>query len=162
MTDTRHPSTTIARAQDGTAPACQRTGDGYPLVLLAGQANNHHWWDAVRADFHATHSTITLDHRGTGESDKPQGPYSTRQFADDVIAVLDHLGVERADVHGTSMGGRVAGGTPSGGGWPPATPAGCDTSSWAAPPPAVRTPSSGTPPYDGPWPKPTRKPPAAH
>ncbi|RZS32645.1 alpha/beta hydrolase family protein [Herbihabitans rhizosphaerae] len=30
------------------------------------------------------------------------------QFAGDVIAVLDHLGVERADVYGTSMGGRVA------------------------------------------------------
>ncbi|GHI03963.1 alpha/beta hydrolase [Streptomyces cellostaticus] len=108
MTDTRHPSASIARAQDGTALACQRQGAGHPLILLAGQANNHHWWDGVRADFHATHSTITLDQRGTGESDKPQGPYSTRQFADDVIAVLDHLGIERADVYGTSMGGRVA------------------------------------------------------
>lgn len=99
---------TIAHAQDGTALACQRRGDGYPLVLLAGQANNHHWWDGVRADFHDTHSTITLDTRGTGASGKPQGPYSTRQFAADVIAVLDHLGIERADVYGTSMGGRVA------------------------------------------------------
>ncbi|MFJ9743445.1 alpha/beta fold hydrolase [Streptomyces sp. NPDC101166] len=108
MTDTGQPSTAIARAQDSTALACQRMGDGYPLVLLAGQANNHHWWDRVRADFHATHSTITFDMRGTGGSGKPQGPYSTKQFADDVVAVLDHLSIERADVYGTSMGGRVA------------------------------------------------------
>ncbi|MDH6622627.1 pimeloyl-ACP methyl ester carboxylesterase [Streptomyces sp. LBL] len=97
-----------ARAQDGTALAYQLQGDGFPLVLLAGQANNHHWWDGVREDFCATHSTITLDYRGTGASDKPEGPYSTRQFAEDVLTVLDDLGIERADVYGTSMGGRVA------------------------------------------------------
>lgn len=108
MNDTGPRSTAIARAQDGIALSYQRQGSGYPLVLLAGQANNHHWWDAVRGDFHATHSTITLDQRGTGDSDKPRGPYSTQQFAEDVIAVLDHAGVERADVYGTSMGGRVA------------------------------------------------------
>ncbi|MDP4503607.1 alpha/beta fold hydrolase [Nonomuraea turcica] len=99
---------THARAQDGTVLAYQRHGVGRPLVLLAGQANNHHWWDGVRQDFHATHSTITLDYRGTGDSGKPDGPYSTRVFADDVIAVLDDLGIDRADVYGTSMGGRVA------------------------------------------------------
>ncbi|GAB7105383.1 alpha/beta hydrolase [Streptomyces phaeofaciens JCM 4814] len=108
MTDSGHRLDTVAHAQDGTALACQLRGQGYPLVLLAGQANNHHWWDRVRADFHAGHCTITLDQRGTGAGDKPEGPYSTRQFADDVIAVLNRLGIERADVYGTSMGGRVA------------------------------------------------------
>jgi 3-oxoadipate enol-lactonase len=83
-------------------------GDGDPLVLLAGQANNHHWWDPVREDFDTSRTTITLDYRGTGGSDKPDEPYSTQGFADDVVAVLDDLGVERADVYGTSMGGRVA------------------------------------------------------
>lgn len=79
-----------------------------PLLLLAGQANNHHWWDPIRADFHPAHRTITMDYRGTGESDKPDEPYTTRGFADDAIAVLDHLNIDRADVYGTSMGGRVA------------------------------------------------------
>lgn len=78
MNDSGPQLTAIARAQDGIALAYQRRGDGYPLVLLAGQANNHHWWDGVREDFHTTHSTITLDQRGTGDSDRPQGPYSTR------------------------------------------------------------------------------------
>jgi pimeloyl-ACP methyl ester carboxylesterase len=99
---------THTRAHDGTVLAYQRHGGGRALVLLAGQANNHHWWDGVRQDFHATHSTITLDYRGTGDSGKPDGPYSTPVFADDMVAVLDDLGIDRADVYGTSMGGRVA------------------------------------------------------
>lgn len=72
--------------------------------------------------------------RGTGESGKPQGPYSTRQFADDVVAVLDHLSIERADVYGTSMGGRVAGGTPWGEGGRPSPGPG------AAPRPGLHLP----------------------
>ncbi|MFD8088888.1 alpha/beta fold hydrolase [Streptomyces malaysiensis] len=99
---------TYAIAPDGTRIAYQLRGQGAPLVLLAGQANNHHWWDAVRGDFHPARATLTLDYRGTGDSDKPDTPYSTGLFAQDVIAVLDELGIDRADVYGTSMGGRVA------------------------------------------------------
>lgn len=89
---------------DGVRIAYQVRGEGAPLVLLAGQANNHHWWDGVRDDFHAERSTVTVDYRGTGRSDKPDSPYSTEVFAQDVIAVLDELGIDRADVYGTSMG----------------------------------------------------------
>ncbi|MFJ8623506.1 alpha/beta fold hydrolase [Kitasatospora sp. NPDC093550] len=112
---------TYATTPDGVRIAYQLQGgqgqggqsgqdsEGTPtLVLLAGQANNHHWWDAVRADFHPARSTLTLDYRGTGDSDKPDTPYSTELFARDVVAVLDELGIDRADVYGTSMGGRVA------------------------------------------------------
>ena len=97
-----------AEAGDGVRLAYQSQGDGFPLLLLAGQSNNHHWWDGVREDFHGSHRTITFDYRGTGGSDKPDIPYSTRGFADDAIAVLDAAGIDRADVYGTSMGGRVA------------------------------------------------------
>jgi pimeloyl-ACP methyl ester carboxylesterase len=77
-------------------------------VLLAGQSNNHTWWDPVRMDFVQQYRTITLDWRGTGDSDKPDEVYSTRGFAGDVVAVLDSLGLANAHVYGTSMGGRVA------------------------------------------------------
>ncbi|MFI1968489.1 alpha/beta hydrolase [Streptomyces cinnamoneus] len=97
-----------AKSTDGVRIAYQPRGDGTPLVLLAGQANTHHWWDHVRDDFQAAHRTVTLDYRGTGESDKPDEPYSIEGFAQDVVAVLDDLGVDRAHVYGTSMGGRVA------------------------------------------------------
>ncbi|TCO51137.1 pimeloyl-ACP methyl ester carboxylesterase [Kribbella antiqua] len=97
-----------ATTADGCLIACQVQGEGQPLVLLAGQSNNHTWWDPVRADFETSYRTITLDWRGTGDSDKPDEVYSTKGFADDVIAVLDDLGLPTAHVYGTSMGGRVA------------------------------------------------------
>ncbi|WP_318199360.1 alpha/beta fold hydrolase [Streptomyces sp. SCL15-4] len=97
-----------ATTPDGTRIAYQVQGSGSPLVLLAGQANNHRWWDGVRGDFHPARTTITLDYRGTGDSDAPRLPYSTSVFARDVVRVLDELGIDRADVYGTSMGGRVA------------------------------------------------------
>ncbi|MEV0614890.1 alpha/beta fold hydrolase [Nonomuraea sp. NPDC050404] len=92
----------------GVKLSYQVRGAGRPLVLLQGQSNDHRWWDSVRADFDAAYQTITLDYRGTGDSDKPDEPYGTRGFAADVLAVLDEAGVERAHVYGTSMGGRVA------------------------------------------------------
>ncbi|WP_107656055.1 alpha/beta fold hydrolase [Nocardia suismassiliense] len=97
-----------AKAANGVRLAYQIAGEGAPLFLLAGQANNHHWWDGIREDFETRYRTVTLDWRGTGDSDKPDEPYSTAGFADDVVAVLDDLGIERAAVYGTSMGGRVA------------------------------------------------------
>ncbi|TDC33073.1 alpha/beta fold hydrolase [Kribbella albertanoniae] len=97
-----------ATALDGVRIGYQVSGAGQPLVLLAGQSNNHTWWDPVRADYEAAYRTITLDWRGTGISDKPDEVYSTPGFAEDVIAVLDALGLPSAHVYGTSMGGRVA------------------------------------------------------
>ncbi|MFF0268019.1 alpha/beta fold hydrolase [Kribbella sp. NPDC004536] len=97
-----------AAAADGTRIAYQVRGEGQPLVLLAGQSNNHTWWDPVRTDFEEQYQTITLDWRGTGDSDKPDEVYSTRAFAQDVVAVLNALALSSAHIYGTSMGGRVA------------------------------------------------------
>jgi 3-oxoadipate enol-lactonase len=97
-----------ATTPDGCRLAYQVSGTGPPLLLLAGQAGSHRWWTRVRPDFDAYRTTVTMDWRGTGDSDKPDEPYSTRGFAADAVAVLDAAGVERADVYGTSMGGRVA------------------------------------------------------
>ncbi|MGA6167464.1 alpha/beta fold hydrolase [Amycolatopsis magusensis] len=100
----------FARTRDDVKLYYEVHGQGERvLVLLAGQANNHHWWDTARPDFDPFFRTVTYDHRGVGRSDKPDDDsYSTRGFAEDVVAILDDLGVERADVYGTSMGGRVA------------------------------------------------------
>lgn len=100
--------TGFASASDGARIAYQVEGDGPPLLLLAGQSNSHHWWDGVREDFHAVRSTVSFDYRGTGESDKPDAPYSIDLFVQDAVAVLDELGIPDADVYGTSMGGRTA------------------------------------------------------
>jgi 3-oxoadipate enol-lactonase len=97
-----------AAASDGTRIAYQTSGAGVPLLMLSGQASSHRWWTRVRADFEAYRRVVTFDYRGTGDSGVPPGPYSTQGFAEDAIAVLDDLGIERADIYGTSMGGRVA------------------------------------------------------
>jgi 3-oxoadipate enol-lactonase len=79
-----------------------------PLLLIAGQSSDHRSWDGVRDDFAREYRVIVYDHRGTGQSDKPEKPpYSTRGFASDVIGLLDHLGIARAHAYGISMGGRI-------------------------------------------------------
>ncbi|MEI5103806.1 alpha/beta fold hydrolase [Streptomyces sp. PmtG] len=99
----------FARAADGVTLHYETRGAGEPLVLLSGQSNSRRWWDPVVADFAAGFTVVTVDWRGTGESDRPDtDSYSTRGFADDVVAVLDDAGIGRAHVYGTSMGGRVA------------------------------------------------------
>ncbi|MDQ3812029.1 MAG: alpha/beta hydrolase [Chloroflexota bacterium] len=53
---------------------------------------------------------VVYDHRGTGQSDKPEDPagYTSRQFARDAVAILDAVGIGRAHVYGVSMGGGIA------------------------------------------------------
>ncbi|NUT46121.1 MAG: alpha/beta fold hydrolase [Saccharothrix sp.] len=98
-----------ATADDGTTIAFDVKGNGEPLVLIAGRACSHRWWDQVRGDFAAGYRTIALDAAGTGDSgERAEDEYGTRRFAADVVAVLDAADVARAHVYGTSMGGKVA------------------------------------------------------
>lgn len=97
-----------ASTPDGIRLYYRESGSGEPLLLIHGQAANHQSWEPVVGDFAARHRVIAYDHRGTGESDRPMSPpYSTRGFAADAVAVLDHLGIERAHAYGVSMGGRI-------------------------------------------------------
>jgi 3-oxoadipate enol-lactonase len=93
---------------DGTRLYYEVEGAGEPLLLVAGQRQDHTFWDGVRDDFADRYRVLVYDPRGTGQSDKPGAPpYSTRGFADDAVALLDRLGVARAHAYGHSMGGRV-------------------------------------------------------
>jgi pimeloyl-ACP methyl ester carboxylesterase len=65
------------------------------------------WRPQRRALSEAGYRVITPDLRGFGESDAPDGPYSIELFADDLVELLDHLGIEQAVVGGMSMGGYV-------------------------------------------------------
>jgi pimeloyl-ACP methyl ester carboxylesterase len=97
----------FAIAEDGARIAYEVTGAGPPLLLVPGQASDRSVWAGARDDFAAHHAVIAFDHRGTGDSDKPTAPYSTRGFARDAIAVLDAAGIGRAHAYGISMGGRI-------------------------------------------------------
>lgn len=84
-------------------------GQGDPLLFIPGLVGVHKAWDFQLAHFSKAYRCITFDHRGAGDSDKPQGGenYSTRILAEDVIGLLDTLGVERVHAVGTSTGGCV-------------------------------------------------------
>lgn len=98
----------FAMAPDGVQLYFESIGAGEPLLLISGQGNDHRGWKLVRNDFAERYQVIVYDHRGTGASGKPESPaYSTRGFATDAIAILDHLQLQRAHVYGVSMGGRI-------------------------------------------------------
>jgi pimeloyl-ACP methyl ester carboxylesterase len=89
-------------------------GDGEPIVLVHGFASNKevNWvqpgWVATLT--RAGRRTIAFDNRGHGASTKLYDPalYHSGLMADDIRALLDHLGIARADVMGYSMGARNA------------------------------------------------------
>ena len=88
-------------------------GEGEPLVLVHGFASTkevnwvHPGWVATLT--RAGRRAIALDNRGHGQSTKLYDPadYHTTKMADDVQALMDHLGIDRADVMGYSMGARI-------------------------------------------------------
>ncbi len=92
----------------GTQIYYQIRGVGNPLVLLMGFGADGNLWEKHVAAYEQHFQCIILDNRGVGMSDAPKGSYNTDLMADDTIAVLDHLGVTKAQVAGISMGGAIA------------------------------------------------------
>lgn len=88
-------------------------GDGEPVLLIHGFASNkevnwlHPGW--VTTLTRAGRRAIAIDNRGHGQSGKLYVPeaYHTARMADDARALLDELGISRADVMGYSMGARI-------------------------------------------------------
>jgi pimeloyl-ACP methyl ester carboxylesterase len=82
----------------------ERTGEGEPLVLIPYLAADNACYAFQVGDYAKRFTCISVDPRGAGETDKPGGTYSTEQFADDVAAFMQAIGVERAHVSGLSLG----------------------------------------------------------
>lgn len=85
-------------------------GEGIPLLFISGTGwTGEHWKLEQVPFFSSSYRVIVFDHRGVGRSDRPNGRYSTRMFAQDAIDLMDAIGItEPAHVLGHSMGGRVA------------------------------------------------------
>src|SRR3954469_9036273 len=79
-----------------------------PLLLIAGIPAVASDWASLAEPLSARRRVIAYDNRGSGGSTVTPGPYTTRQLAADGIALLDALGIERADVFGMSLGGMIA------------------------------------------------------
>ena len=84
--------------------AYDTAGSGDPVVFLHGGLLDRHSWDAEFALAAQTHHAVRYDARGHGESDPAPGDYST--YAD-LIALLDHLGLDRTAAVGLSLGART-------------------------------------------------------
>jgi pimeloyl-ACP methyl ester carboxylesterase len=102
----RFTRTSVAVA-GGTLSVGQWQGDGDPVIAIHGISSTQQlWlWTAVAApDVHL----VAPDLRGRGDSFATPGPFGLDCHRDDVLAVMDALGIERATVLGMSMGGFVA------------------------------------------------------
>jgi 3-oxoadipate enol-lactonase len=81
---------------------------GIPVVFIHGFPFNHTMWEPQMKALPNHFRAITYDIRGHGESEIGDGQYSIELFVDDLLALLNHLVIDRAIVCGLSMGGYIA------------------------------------------------------
>lgn len=93
---------------NGVSLAYDLAGSGPAVLFLHAFPLTRRMWTSQIEALAGSSQTLTLDFRGFGESDKPEGPYSLEGFADDAVALARGLGVTQAVVVGLSMGGYVA------------------------------------------------------
>ena len=85
----------------------ERQGAGEPFVLIPYLAADNACYAFQVADYAKHFTCISVDPRGAGETDKPDGVYSMELFADDIAAFMAAIGVERAHVSGVSLGAAI-------------------------------------------------------
>jgi pimeloyl-ACP methyl ester carboxylesterase len=93
--------------RDGTRVYWEAHGEGEPLLLVMGFGLGREAWTPMLPLLGA-YRVILVDNRGTGLSDAPKPGMTLDDLAADCVAVLDAAEVERAHVHGVSMGGMIA------------------------------------------------------
>jgi len=81
---------------------------GLPVVFIHGFPFNHNMWKPQLLELPKGIHAIAYDVRGHGSSSVGDGQYTLELFVDDLIALLDHLGIEKAILCGLSMGGYIA------------------------------------------------------
>ncbi len=93
---------------NGIHIAYEVTGEGPPLVLIAGVGYGAWFWHKVVPGLAEHMQVIAFDNRGAGGSDKPDGPYTVPMMAQDTAGLMDALGVRQVAVMGHSLGGFIA------------------------------------------------------
>lgn len=95
------------KAADGTKLYYEESGEGIPVLALSGLTRNIRDFDHVAP--HLPVRLIRMDYRGRGQSDwADHNSYNIPQEANDALALLDHLGLEKSAILGTSRGGLIA------------------------------------------------------
>jgi 3-oxoadipate enol-lactonase len=75
------------------------------LILSNSLGTTHHMWEPQVAPFTKHFRLVRFDRRGHGQSTVPPGPYSMERLGRDVLAIMDAIGIEKANWCGLSMGG---------------------------------------------------------
>lgn len=83
-------------------------GEGSPVILIHGLAGDHTAWKPQMEALGKSYRIVALDNRGAGKSTQRDEPVSTEDMARDVLALMDHLNIDRAQIVGRSMGGAIA------------------------------------------------------
>ncbi len=82
--------------------------DGPSLVFINSLGSDFRIWQAVVPTFTNRFRVVLYDKRGHGLSDAPPAPYTIDDHTDDLLALLDHLKIEKAALVGLSVGGMIA------------------------------------------------------
>ena len=85
----------------------EQQGSGEPLILLPFLSADNACYTFQIAEYAKHFTCISVDLRGTGESDRPTAPYSIEDLADDIAAFLDALNIPSAHITGLSLGGVI-------------------------------------------------------
>jgi pimeloyl-ACP methyl ester carboxylesterase len=83
-------------------------GAGRPLILLHGGLGSGEMFGPLLPALAASHKVIAVDLQGHGRTADVDRPISIETMADDIAALIEHLGLDRPDVMGYSLGGGVA------------------------------------------------------
>jgi len=101
----------FATSSDGSRIAYERVGSGPALVLLHGGMQSRQVWHAAgyMRELQSHFTVLAIDIRGHGDSDRPRTAiaYSVDRHCDDILAVVDHAGIERFDLWGYSYGANI-------------------------------------------------------
>ena len=109
MTTTDATSTAGAYADvNGLHLYYETHGSGRPLILIHGGLGTGDMFGPVRAELAANHQVITPDLQGHGRTADIDRPLDVRLMADDIAALIRHLGLDKPDLVGYSLGGGVA------------------------------------------------------
>ncbi len=85
----------------------EESGRGEPLLLVPGLSGQGSFWSPQVAHFSRDFHVVVHDHRGAGQSTHSRITYSVEQMADDVLRLMDALGIEAAHFVGHSTGGAI-------------------------------------------------------
>ncbi len=82
-------------------------GKGFPVIFIHGYGAKKEIWKPQVLEISRRFKAITFDLRGTGESDRPNIPYTMKMMAEDVNGLAEFLNIKKAHIIGRSFGGMI-------------------------------------------------------